>query len=269
MTGREVRVVAGLVELDRTSLRERAMHRLRNAVAAGEIAPGTRLVETELSATLSISRGTLREALRQLEYEGLVESGTRGRWTVCTLTDAELADMFAVRSALEGLAAATLSSRPDRPLLIRRLHTALAEFQGAEASISELVEADLAFHELLCELTGNVSLMRAWQTVTGPTRVAILFAGPAAAPANMSAVRHQLLVDAIATGDPQTARSAVDNHMRGHPHPARPEPGFQHPGGSSVGETAVDAAEPNPAAVSRPTPVGRHPIEPLDRSNLC
>jgi DNA-binding GntR family transcriptional regulator len=214
MTGRELELVAGLVELDRTSLREQAMHRLRNAVAAREIAPGTRLVETELSAVLSISRGTLREALRQLEYEGLVESGQRGRWTVCTLSPGELADMFAVRSALEGLAAAVLSTRPDRPVLIGRLHTALDSFQAAAASISELVEADLAFHALLCDLTGNLSLMRAWQTLTGPIRVAILFAGPAAALANMSTSRHQHLLDAIATGNPHTARAAVDTHMR-------------------------------------------------------
>ena len=77
------------------------------AVTTREIEPGSRLVETELSAALGISRGTLREALRQLEHEGLIEAGERGRLTVRTLSDAELADMFTVRAALEGLAAAT------------------------------------------------------------------------------------------------------------------------------------------------------------------
>ena len=67
---------------------------------------------------------------------------------------------------------------------------------------------------MLCDLTGNVTLVRAWETLTGPIRVAILFAGPAAALANMSAARHQQLLDAIATGDPDAARSAVDTHMR-------------------------------------------------------
>src|SRR6478735_1892894 len=114
MAARELELVTGLVELDRTSLRERAMTMLRNALAAREIPPGTRLVETELSTAMGISRGTLREALRQLEYEGLVEVGERGRLTVRTLTHAELAEMFTVRAALEGLAAATISTRPDR-----------------------------------------------------------------------------------------------------------------------------------------------------------
>ena len=64
------------------------------------------------------------------------------------------------------------------------------------------------------KLTGNATLVRAWETLTGPIRVAILFAGPAAALANMSAARHQHLLDAIGSGDPDTARSAVDAHMR-------------------------------------------------------
>src|SRR6476659_8590437 len=214
MMARELKLITGLVELDRTSLRERALEMLRKAVTAREIEPGSRLVETELSAAMGISRGTLREALRQLEYEGLIEVDERGRLTVRTLTDAELADMFAVRAALEGLAAAELSTRPDRDPWLGRLQAAVDALGAAGGSIGDLVEADLAFHRLLCELTGNATLVRAWETLTGPIRVAILFAGPEAALANMSPARHQQLLDAIATGDPVTAMSAVDAHMR-------------------------------------------------------
>ena len=78
MMARELKLITGLVELDRTSLRERALEMLRKAVTSREIEPGSRLVETELSAAMGISRGTLREALRQLEYEGLVEVGDKG-----------------------------------------------------------------------------------------------------------------------------------------------------------------------------------------------
>jgi len=214
MTARRPGMVPSLVELDRTSLRERALTMLRDAVASREIAPGTRLVETELSARMSISRGTLREALRQLEYEGLIEVDERGRLTVRTLTDAELGDMFTVRAALEGLAASLLSARPDRRMFLTQLEAALEALDVVGESISELIEADLAFHRLLCELAGNTTLLRAWETLTGPIRVAILFAGPATAVADMAAARHQLIVDAIAGGDPATARRAVDTHMR-------------------------------------------------------
>src|SRR6476469_1007021 len=132
----DLELVRGLVELDRTSLRERALAMLRKAVTAREIEPGSRLVEPELSAAMGTSRGTLQEALRQLEYEGLIEVGERGRLTVRALTDAELADMFTVRAALEELAAATISTRPDRDLLLAELQTALDALRAAEGSIN-------------------------------------------------------------------------------------------------------------------------------------
>src|SRR6478672_945292 len=155
--------------LAKTSLREQALDQLRNAVTSGEIAPGTRLLETELSGALGISRGTLREALRQLQQEGLVEAGERGRLTVRTLSDAEILDMFAV---------------------------------------------DLQFHRVLCELTGNTTLVRTWEALAGSIRMSIMFAGTDKAVTNMSVPRHQQVVDAIATGDPHIARVAVDEHMR-------------------------------------------------------
>src|SRR3954468_5980381 len=118
--------LGGLAKL---SLREQALDQLRNAVTSGEIAPGTRLVETELSAALGISRGTLREALRQLQQEGLVEAGDRGRLTVRTLTDAEILDMFEVRAALEGLAAAIVSAGPEQGALVGEHQHGLAHVE--------------------------------------------------------------------------------------------------------------------------------------------
>jgi DNA-binding FadR family transcriptional regulator len=77
-----------------------------------------------------------------------------------------------------------------------------------------MVEVDLAFHRLLCELTGNFTLVRTWEALAGSIRMSIMFAGSEKAVANMSVPRHQQVVDAIATGDPNTARVAVDVHMR-------------------------------------------------------
>ena len=204
--------------LARTSLREQALDVLRNAVTSGEIKPGTHLVETELSAALSISRGTLREALRQLQQEGLVEAGERGRLSVRTLTDAEILDMFEVRSALEGLAAAIASQRKDRKAVVKRLQAALDALDAATGSINDMVEIDLNFHRLLCELTGNNTLVRTWEALAGSIRMSIMFAGTDKALTNMSVPRHQTLIDAIATGDPDRARTAVEEHMRGAAH---------------------------------------------------
>ncbi len=109
---------APLLGLEKKSLREQALSALRTAITSGELEPGRHLVETELSEMLQISRGTLREALRQLEQEGLLSAGPRGRLSVRHLDAKEIRDIFSVRAALESLAARTLCELPDRQHVI-------------------------------------------------------------------------------------------------------------------------------------------------------
>ena len=68
----------GLVGLTKTNLREQALASLRTAITSGQLPPQTPMVETELSERLQISRGTLREAMRQLQQEGLLTAGATG-----------------------------------------------------------------------------------------------------------------------------------------------------------------------------------------------
>ena len=104
-----------LLRLEKTSLRQQALTALRRAITSGELPPGMHLVETDLSDALQISRGTLREAMRQLQQEGLISvTGDRGRLSVRHLDAKEIRDIFHVRAALESLAARELCALPDR-----------------------------------------------------------------------------------------------------------------------------------------------------------
>ena len=201
--------------LARTSLREQALHSLRNALTSGDIAPGTHLVETELSEALAISRGTLREALRQLQQEGLVEAGERGRLKARTLHDHEIAQIFQVRAALEGLAAELLCRIEDRTEVLAELSTALQAMADASADVRELIEADLDFHRRLCELSGNAALVQSWDMIAGSIRMSIMFAGLERAKTNMAVARHQNIFDAVRDGDAERARTIVVEHMQG------------------------------------------------------
>ena len=209
MTDRRLKVIAGLGELDRTSLRERAMDRLRHAVAtpgdrAGNPAGGDRTVGRAGHLPGHPAGGAAPAGTRGPDRADDAEPVDRAHGQF----DGELTDMFTVRSALEGLAAAVLSTRADRRTMIRQLHGAVGRLQAADDSIGELDGGRPGLPRAAVRtLTGNTTLLRAWETLTGPMRMAILFAGPAAALVNMSAARHQDLVDAIATGDPHTARS--------------------------------------------------------------
>ncbi len=92
-----------LLRLEKTSLREQPLTAMRKAITTGQIGPSTHLVETDLSEALQISRGTLREAMRQLQQEGLISAGARGRLSVRHLDTKEIRDIFNVRAALESL----------------------------------------------------------------------------------------------------------------------------------------------------------------------
>jgi DNA-binding GntR family transcriptional regulator len=207
---------APLLGLEKKSLREQALSALRIAITSGELEPGRHLVETELSDMLQISRGTLREALRQLEQEGLLSAGPRGRLSVRHLDAKEIRDIFAVRAALESLAARTLCELPDRVKVATSLRTAIdAMAAAAEASLEERIESDLEFHRTMCRLTGNETLLHSWESLEGSIRMSIMFAGVERAVSNMSVDRHYDIVTAIESGDASLARQTILEHMDG------------------------------------------------------
>ena len=86
-------------------LRHEVLEALRGAIVSGRLAPGARLIERELIAMMSVSRTVIREALRQLEAEGLVDVVPNRGAVVRELTLAEARDLYAIRALLEGLAA--------------------------------------------------------------------------------------------------------------------------------------------------------------------
>ncbi|MFI2564630.1 GntR family transcriptional regulator [Paenarthrobacter sp. NPDC018779] len=207
---------ASLLGLEKKSLREQALIALRGAITCGELEPGRHLVETELSDMLQISRGTLREALRQLEQEGLVSAGARGRLSVRHLDVKEIRDIFSVRGVLESLAARTLSDMPDKEAALRELREAVeAMGKASESSLEEQIEADLEFHRTLCRLSGNETLLHQWESLEGSIRMSIMFAGVERATGNMSVGRHYDIVAAIETGNAAKARETIISHMDG------------------------------------------------------
>ncbi|MGY4654241.1 GntR family transcriptional regulator [Mycobacterium sp. URHB0021] len=205
-----------LLRLEKTSLRQQALTALRRAITTGQLTPGTHLVETELSEALQISRGTLREAMRQLQQEGLISAGARGRLSVRHLDAKEIKDIFNVRAALEALAAQTLAGRPDRASAVAELRAAVADMERwAASNLEDRIEADLKFHRTMCYLSGNETLMHSWSSLEGSIRMSIMFAGVERALKNMDAKRHFEIVDAIDSGDADTAAAAVREHMAG------------------------------------------------------
>ena len=206
---------SGLVGLTKVNLREQALASLRTAITSGQLPPESPMVETELSEQLGISRGTLREAMRQLQQEGLLTAKARGRLYVRKLGPKEIADVFEVRAALEALAATSLARRDDRHVAVAELRRRLDAMDRAmvDIDLEGRIEADLAFHRALCRLTDNEMLLHTWETIEGSIRMSIMWAGIQRAAGNMDVPRHHAVVDAIESGSADRAAAAVHDHM--------------------------------------------------------
>lgn len=201
-----------LASLDRSTLRERALESVRAAIISGQYRPGDHLGEVDLASSLGISRGTVREALRHLEQEGLVTAGNRGMLRVNSLSSTEVRELFQVRAALEGLAVRTIIASPRREAAVGALRTALEQLTDEGADFPARIDADLAFHLELCRLAGNSMLVEAWRRLEGRMRVAILNGAAWQAPM-MARDRHATIVDAIERADVDAAVQIVEEHM--------------------------------------------------------
>ena len=152
--------------LHRTSLADRAYTELLRAIVRGELAPGERLRDKQLAERLGTSRTPVREALRRLADEGLVETAPNALTRVTTLDVETAAQAFPVVAALQGLAA-----RLGVPALtardLERMEVANREFRAAIAAgqINAAIDADDRFHGVLIAAARNAELERALRRV--------------------------------------------------------------------------------------------------------
>ena len=94
--------------VNRTTLREQVVDKLRTAILDGTFRPGDKMAEVELAAQFGVSRGTVREAMRTLQNSGLLQGSERTSLHVRRLSPQEIAELFDVRVALEGHAVTTI-----------------------------------------------------------------------------------------------------------------------------------------------------------------
>lgn len=205
--------VESLTHLDRSTLRERTLGALRAAITTGRYRPGESLREVELATSLGVSRGTVRQALRHLQQEGLLTAGDRSMIRVSTLSAEEVHELFRVRAALEGLAAVQIISSTDRAAAVAGLRTAVMRLAESDTDFIARVDADLDFHLLLCRLSNNTVLVDTWRHLEGRLRVVIVAAGPIRTQPSLCHERHNAIVDAIESGWPTAALEAIDQHM--------------------------------------------------------
>ncbi len=195
-------------------LRRKIAASLRAAIESGGLPPGARLVEKDLCQQLNVSRTSLREAIRELESEGLLITGVGGGVAVAGMTEAEARNIYRVRGALEALAAEQFAERADDAMIgaldqaAKRLAVA---YDGA--AIAEMLAAKRHFYETLCLGAGNPVVMDLLNRLNA--RINLLRTSSLGAQGRLavSIGEIQALVAALARRDAAAARQAAVAHV--------------------------------------------------------
>lgn len=205
-----------LTPLERTSLADGLVTRLRQAVIDGELSGGEVLSEPSLARRYGVSRGPVREALQQLERERLVEFSGSGRTRVRDLTAADLDEIVTLREALEVLAARLATARWTAADSTRL--TALIAAQENARTTSDLNRLDLDFHEAVIRASGHGRLLDAWLPLRPQMErwLATIFREQVRLkiePRTGTVARHRELLRLFESGNPAAAEVATTEHI--------------------------------------------------------
>lgn len=204
----------------RKTLRNHLAEHLLDAIISQEIKPGDRIVEGKMARDLGVAKTTLREALGDLEHRGLVIKSSRGATHVTKLTLTDIENIYGVRLLLEPQAAVLahqrLTSRDYSHLatLLNKMRAA-----GERRDYLDASKNDMAFHQVIWELSGNMVLARALKLVSAPM---FAFSGLSLMPlfstqeSDFARVcdEHQALLTKLKEGPPDEVRKVFIEKLR-------------------------------------------------------
>jgi len=195
-------------------LRELVLEAIRTAIMNGSLQPRERLMEIQLAEELGVSRTPVREALRKLELEGFIVMVPRKGAYVSDLTIKDIADVFEIRAALEGLAGALAAERITEEEL-DEMERLLVEKGEAihQNDIEKLVEADTRFHEALYKASRNERLTAIISNLREQIQRFRLTSLSVPGRRTDSLVEHRNILEAIQARDIQVARQLAQEHI--------------------------------------------------------
>ena len=187
---------------------------LRSAIITGSYEPGERLIEATLSTELGTSRGPIREALRQLENEGLVMSFPYRGAVVLGVSDDEVQEvLIPIRLTLERysfLRALERMTEEDFAELGKQIW--LMEQAAHADDLARIVETDLRFHEIVIDASGQTHTVQIWRTIWPRIRAYFYRYGRGQDFGRM-VEEHRDLLAALQSRDPERMRRVLEHHI--------------------------------------------------------
>jgi DNA-binding GntR family transcriptional regulator len=208
----------GAGTVDRSTL---AYRQLREAIVHGQLAPGTRIVETEVANRLEISRTPVRAALQRLQQDGYIVSAGAGssRPQVAPLTGEDAWELFGIVGQIEALAARWAAEKPatEREGLAARLKETNDEFlrvaQGGRPDPKTLFDLDASFHLLYVEAGAGPRLLTLHRAIKPQAeRYVRLYISAFTDEIPTSVAEHEEIVCALGAGDPDRSQRAVETN---------------------------------------------------------
>jgi DNA-binding GntR family transcriptional regulator len=194
------------------SLQEKVKAELQASILSGRLKPGARLVESQLALQYGVSRNPIREAIRALESEGLVEVNARRGATVAIASDSEAREMIEVRALLEGQNARLAARRKD-PAILRRLDELLKRGRAAAAAdrLDQLPALNAQFHHELAVAAHNTFLAELLENVR--LRTDVFFSPSEHALQVRLWEEHAAILQAIVDSDESRAAQLATEHV--------------------------------------------------------
>lgn len=202
-----------MIEHKTVSLADQVFEQLETDILCGKYQRGDILTEAKLSAELVVSRTPIREALRRLSQEHLIEDGSKGS-VVVGIGEKDLTDIYTVRTQIEPLAAmAAAKCRTDEDLQVLKETLDLQEFYLKKQDADRIKAMDSKFHETLYKMSGSTVfydvLTPLHKKVQKYRRVSVSNTGRAEA----SVKEHTAIYEAIANGDGDKAALLMKEHV--------------------------------------------------------
>jgi DNA-binding GntR family transcriptional regulator len=202
--------------IDTSSIQERLTDEVRRLIISGELKPRTRLSEHALAQTFGVSRTPVREALKQLQVEGLVEIVARVGTFVAQPSRREITELFALEEVFEGLAA-RLMAQSRRKESLERIHANLEASREAVDAQDREQYAELVreFHNLIVEGSGNGKLTAHYQILMNQLAYQRLVRTTLSQPGRLerSLDDHVRILELIEAGDAEAAEREMRDHI--------------------------------------------------------
>jgi DNA-binding GntR family transcriptional regulator len=187
---------------------------LKRQILSLELKPGERIFEPAMAASLKVSRTPLREAMRRLISENLLEQQPTGAVLVPNLDEAVISELYEVRAAMESLMARNACIKAT-PSDIEALRGILARNAAVVEFADDAMRQGMALHSRLAEIAGNSWARRFHGQVSSQMERYRHFTNSTQERRDQALAQHRALVDAVAAGDPDNAAKIAFEHVMG------------------------------------------------------